>query len=324
MKFGQDVTVPRDPAMKSVPAPREQESYRGSRAWSHMLDWERGTTRVSPAPTTYEAVCHVFATAATSRGAVPSVFPDCPKYVTSQCSATKALEAKRLRRESSGLQRVLHQSAEQFQHAVEEDRIQSIKDLGDHARCDSSAFWHEVEANEHLILLDTVDEDAPSIKYSVTIKPGFSIVFHYLKATTRKLGRHISIPDVATGKKRIMEVLDAAEKWDRNVNQTDHTVSLEDSNYDLVKELHRGGLVHHSMFAVNAVAHSYAVAEELSKRDDFLTIPNQHQLATDLTVYLLTDDVPFDGCDAGHTKYVVLKHILWCSTNIFFSSTYAP
>ncbi|KAH9361615.1 hypothetical protein HPB48_001492 [Haemaphysalis longicornis] len=97
-----------------------------------------------------------------------------------------------------------------------------------------------------------------------------------------------------------------------------------DQNYDLVKELHRGGLVHPSMFAVNAVAHSYAVAEEFSKRDDFLTIPSQHQLATDLTVDLLTDDDPFDGCNAGHTKYVVLKHILWCSTNIFFLRTRAP
>ncbi|KAH9382474.1 hypothetical protein HPB48_023071 [Haemaphysalis longicornis] len=76
------------------------------------------------------------------------------------------------------------------------------------------------------------------------------------------------------------------------------------------------------MFAVNAVAHSYAVAEELSRRDDFLTIPNQHQLATDVTVDLLTDDDPFDfdGSDAGHTKYVVLKPILWCSTNIFLEN----
>ncbi|KAH9365541.1 hypothetical protein HPB48_020581 [Haemaphysalis longicornis] len=64
------------------------------------------------------------------------------------------------------------------------------------------------------------------------------------------------------------------------------TVSVEDPNYDLVKELDRGGLVHSSIFAVNAVAHSYAVVEELSRREDFLTIPNQRQVATDLTVEL--------------------------------------
>ncbi|KAH9382473.1 hypothetical protein HPB48_023070 [Haemaphysalis longicornis] len=113
-------------------------------------------------------------------GAVPSIFPDCPKCLTSQCSAKEAAEAKRLRLESSALQKVLQQSAEQFQHAVEEDRIQSINDLGDCARCDSSAFWHATEANERIVLLHTVDEDAPSIKYSVTIKADFSIVFHYI------------------------------------------------------------------------------------------------------------------------------------------------
>ncbi|KAL3181048.1 hypothetical protein MRX96_037108 [Rhipicephalus microplus] len=75
------------------------------------------------------------------------------------------------------------------------------------------------------------------------------------------------------------------------------TVSVEDPKYELVKELDRGGLVHPSIFAVNAVAHSYAVVEELSRRDDFLTIPNQRQVATDLTVDLLTEDESsdFDG-----------------------------
>lgn len=44
-------------------------------------------------------------------------------------------------------------------------------------------------------------------------------------------------------------------------------------------------------------------------------------MATDLTVDLLTDDNPsdFDGCDAGHTE-IVLKYILWCSSNILLKN----
>ncbi|KAH9362177.1 hypothetical protein HPB48_002155 [Haemaphysalis longicornis] len=109
-------------------------------------------------------------------GAIPSIFPDCPKYLTSQRSAREAPEAKRLRLESSALQKALKHSAEAFQHEVEEDRIQSLKDLADYVRCNSSAFWHAIEANECLILLHIVDEDAPSIKYSFTIKQDLSIV----------------------------------------------------------------------------------------------------------------------------------------------------
>ncbi|KAL3213166.1 hypothetical protein MRX96_007757 [Rhipicephalus microplus] len=110
----------------------------------------------------------------------------------------------------------------------------------------------------------------------------------------------------------------------RNVLTIDKevTVFVEDPKYELVKELGRRGLVHPSIFAVNAVAHSYAVVEELSGRDDFLTIPNQRQVATDLTVDLLTEDESsdFDGCDAGHTKEIVLQYILWCSSNILLKN----
>lgn len=81
-----------------------------------------------------------------------------------------------MRLESSALQKALQHSAETFQHEVEEDRIQSLKDLADYVRCNSSAFWHAIEANERLILLHIVDEDAPSIKYSFTIKQDLSIV----------------------------------------------------------------------------------------------------------------------------------------------------
>ncbi|KAL3218039.1 hypothetical protein MRX96_050885 [Rhipicephalus microplus] len=284
--------------------------------------------------------------------------------------------------------------------------------MADYVRCNSSAFWHAIEANERLILPHIIDKDTPSNKYSVTIKPDLSVLFHYLKVLTQKLGRNISISDVASEKKEIAEVLEAIEKWDHDListattskgdtvetvrallaklcekeeeddvptikflieqlnllsekryilnsgniifphlvtirsvcssykmnRQLEHqpsaflrytvkrisdlddrqdvltidnevTVSVEDPKYELVKELDRRGLVHPSIFAVNAVAHSTAVVDKLLRRDDFFTIPNQPQVATDLTVDLLTEDESsdFDGCDGGHTKDIVLN-----------------
>lgn len=45
-------------------------------------------------------------------------------------------------------------------------------------------------------------------------------------------------------------------------------------------------------------------------------------MAADLTVDLLSEDDPsdFDVCDAGHTKEIVLKYILWCSSNILLKN----
>ncbi|KAH9367496.1 hypothetical protein HPB48_021402 [Haemaphysalis longicornis] len=92
--------------------------------------------------------------------------------------------------------------------------------------------------------------------------------------------------------------------------------------YSLLKDIDRGGLVYPAMAGVNAVAHNYVVVEELSKRAEFLNVPNQRQLVTELTSELLNDDdsSDFDDCEQGHKSEVVLRHVLWCSTNILLKN----
>ncbi|KAH7932899.1 hypothetical protein HPB49_004671 [Dermacentor silvarum] len=77
------------------------------------------------------------------------------------------------------------------------------------------------------------------------------------------------------------------------------SVSVADKHYDLIRAMDRGGLVHPTMFVVNAVAHNYAVVEQLSKQEVFLKLSNQRQVVTDLTVELLNNDESsdFDACD---------------------------
>lgn len=75
----------------------------------------------------------------------------------------------------------------------------------------------------------------------------------------------------------------------------------------------QGGLVHPAMFAVNAVAYNSTVVEQLSKmKEQFLSMPNQRQVATDLTGKLLVDEEcsDFDACEDGHTSMLLLKHVL--------------
>ncbi|KAH9379768.1 hypothetical protein HPB48_017654 [Haemaphysalis longicornis] len=84
------------------------------------------------------------------------------------------------------------------------------------------------------------------------------------------------------------------------------------SNVRPCKDIDRGGLVYPEMAAVNAVTHNYVVVEELSKRAEFLNVPNQRQLVTDLTSELLNDDdsSDFDDCEQGHKSEVDLKHVM--------------
>ncbi|KAH7953539.1 hypothetical protein HPB49_009731 [Dermacentor silvarum] len=96
------------------------------------------------------------------------------------------------------------------------------------------------------------------------------------------------------------------------------TVSATNEHYGLVKQLDRGGLVYPSMFALNAVAHSYVVVEPLATEPALLMIPEQRQVVTKMTLQLLASEEQsdFDTCENGHTVELVLKHILRCSTNI--------
>ncbi|XP_077558526.1 uncharacterized protein LOC144174000 [Haemaphysalis longicornis] len=100
------------------------------------------------------------------------------------------------------------------------------------------------------------------------------------------------------------------------------TLSVAQQHHDLVKELDREGLVFPTMFAVNAVAHSYVVVEQLLKQAQFLKAPNQRQVVVDVTVGLLVNDESsdFDACDDGHTSEVVLKHVLGSSTDILLKN----
>ncbi|KAH7986441.1 hypothetical protein HPB51_026667 [Rhipicephalus microplus] len=90
------------------------------------------------------------------------------------------------------------------------------------------------------------------------------------------------------------------------------SVSVADKHYDLIRSMDRGGLVHPAMSVVNAVAHNYAVVEQLSQNEVFLKLSNQRQVVTNLTVELLTNDESsdFDTCDDGHTSEAILRRAL--------------
>ncbi|KAH7973944.1 hypothetical protein HPB49_007606 [Dermacentor silvarum] len=81
------------------------------------------------------------------------------------------------------------------------------------------------------------------------------------------------------------------------------TVSATNEHYGLVKQLDRGGLVYPSMFALNAVAHSYVVVEQLATEPALLMMPEQRQVVTKMTLQLLASEEQsdFDTCENGHT-----------------------
>ncbi|KAG0410260.1 hypothetical protein HPB47_012621 [Ixodes persulcatus] len=154
-------------------------------------------------------------------------------------------------------------------------------------------------------LLERVDTPRPTCNVVVT-REALSKIAGILPVLVYVAGYAV----YATLKKLKCEECKAALTEDNKLA----TVSLAQEHYALVKELDRGGLVFPTMFAANAVAHNYVVVEQVSSHSEFLKMPNQRQLVTELTVELLAneDTSDFDTCDNGHTSLPYLSLGLHC------------
>lgn len=150
--------------------------------------------------------------------AVPTKFPDCPTYLSSDHATRESPDTKRIRLEAEAMQKALAESVETFRSEEEADRVLHLKDLADYVRCKRSAFWDVIERNEHLILLHIDEDGAPFIKFSVTVKGDFGITFHFMKRAMTKLGSSLLVPTVAASKRALTEFLDGVEEWNSSLD----------------------------------------------------------------------------------------------------------
>ncbi|KAH9376602.1 hypothetical protein HPB48_005813 [Haemaphysalis longicornis] len=93
-----------------------------------------------------------------------------------------------------------------------------------------SKFWHAIETNGNLILLHIIYHEAPSIKYSVVVKPDLTITLHVTKTPARRLGCNLLVPAVANSQRVVLEFPDYVEQHDSD--DSGLNASSEDSDND--------------------------------------------------------------------------------------------
>ncbi|KAH6925923.1 hypothetical protein HPB50_012072 [Hyalomma asiaticum] len=150
-------------------------------------------------------------------GVVPSKFPSCPAYLSKECARRESPDSRRERLEVAAVQAALAESAETSRREQEADTVQHISDIASHIRSRKSTFWHCIESGERLLPFHIVEDEAPSIKYSLVLKSDLTTTFHFMKRPTNKLGRNLCVPPTASSKKVVTEFLDSVEAWDTNV-----------------------------------------------------------------------------------------------------------
>lgn len=152
-------------------------------------------------------------------GAVPSRFPNCPGYLsTDHSQAREAPESRRMRLDLRALETAVADSIETFASDQEEEKILSPKDLADYIRGKHCAFWQALESNGRLILVHIVESPAPWIKYSIVVNADLSLTLHVVKTATKRLGSNLCIPSEVKSKRAVMDLLDGNEKWDGAVS----------------------------------------------------------------------------------------------------------
>lgn len=94
------------------------------------------------------------------------------------------------------------------------------EDIVAHMRLKKSTFWHTIQSNKRIILLHIVEDEAPWIKYFVTIKADLVVTFHFMKCLTTKLGSILRVPPTTKSKRELDEFLDGVQKWDSQLEST--------------------------------------------------------------------------------------------------------
>ncbi|KAH6925584.1 hypothetical protein HPB50_007607 [Hyalomma asiaticum] len=72
-----------------------------------------------------------------------------------------------------------------------------------------SAFWHVVEANDHLLLLHYGGGTSPWINYSVVVEADLAIILNLEKTAVKQLGRSVVVPSVANSKRALVQLLES-------------------------------------------------------------------------------------------------------------------
>ncbi|KAH8028148.1 hypothetical protein HPB51_013518 [Rhipicephalus microplus] len=172
--------------------------------------------------------------------AVPTVFPDCPSYLSIESSRREDPESKRMRLEAASLEKVLTESILTAKKEEEADKLCDLKDVANFIRGKKLTFWHVIECSGHVILAHICNDDAPWIKYSVVVKTDLTLTVNVAKASVKWLGSKMVVPSVINSKRRLLELLEGVEGFDsaQRSSSENSTADIFETVASLLNELY--------------------------------------------------------------------------------------
>lgn len=110
------------------------------------------------------------------KGAVPSVFPNCPKYLSSTQVRSESPESKKARRENAALQKAIRQSLESNELEQKRNKVSSYEELkAKLSGICNTKFW-TISVNEQCVRFLLIEDDpSPDVKCALVVLPDLSL-----------------------------------------------------------------------------------------------------------------------------------------------------
>ncbi|KAH8026399.1 hypothetical protein HPB51_020383 [Rhipicephalus microplus] len=156
--------------------------------------------------------------------AIPSVFPNCPAYLSRQeTSARESPEEKRARVDAEALQEAIRLSEQSHEAEEKKNAIATFEDLltavGDLSLTD---FWTKVVTQQQVLFLNFSDQGAPVVHRAVTVASDLSLAVYVGEMRLQNLGSSV-LPMTISDLRVLHKVLCDLEPSLRTTNFADYT-----------------------------------------------------------------------------------------------------
>ncbi|XP_049522585.1 uncharacterized protein LOC119449052 [Dermacentor silvarum] len=214
--------------------------------------WTRAIPRKDFAPTKYTVVCEKhfltsdFVTTSTYRdektgrvlevplqlrrlksGAIPSLFPNCPSYLSRPTTVVReGPEETRLRLEGESLQEAIRQSVEAHEEEKKKNNISTFEDLLTALTSfQTNTFWTKLVTHDKVLFLNFDSQEAPTVRFSVTVSADLIVKVFVGDVQLNKLGTLV-LPVCLCDLREIDKVLTAVQSLAGNFSNSEERLQI--------------------------------------------------------------------------------------------------
>ncbi|KAH7932894.1 hypothetical protein HPB49_004666 [Dermacentor silvarum] len=214
--------------------------------------WTRAIPRKDFAPIKYTVVCEKhfltsdFVTTSTYRdektgrvlevplqlrrlksGAIPSLFPNCPSYLSRPTTVVReGPEEKRLRLEGESLQEAIRQSVEAHEEEKKKNNISTFEDLLTALTSfQTNTFWTKLVTHDKVLFLNFNSQEAPTVRFSVTVSADLTVKVFVGDVQLNKLGTLV-LPVCLCDLREIDKVLTAVQSLAGNFSNSEERLQI--------------------------------------------------------------------------------------------------